>query len=103
MKGSIETFLASVLFVVSERREPETYTIAKSFRNTTMEMGTYFIDFVVGFLKTNNVNNAIWVIIERLNKIAHFLLIIMTFNLHQLAQHCIKKIVKLHGFWYLFF
>ena len=54
------------------------------------------MDFVVGFSKSARGNNAIWVIVDRLTKSAHFLPVKMTFSLDQLAQLYIKKVVRLH-------
>ena len=55
------------------------------------------MDFVVGLPKTTNGNDAIWVIVDRYTKSAHFLLIKMTYSLEQLADLYVKEIVQLHG------
>ncbi|XP_022895226.1 uncharacterized protein LOC111409405 [Olea europaea var. sylvestris] len=53
------------------------------------------MDFVVGFSRSVGGHNAIWVIVDRLTKSAHFLPVEMTFSLDQLARLYIKEIVRL--------
>jgi len=55
------------------------------------------MDFVVGLPRTQRHQDAIWVIVDRLTKAAHFLAIKTTFNAEQLAKLYIKEIVRLHG------
>ncbi|KAL5549395.1 hypothetical protein UlMin_004626 [Ulmus minor] len=55
------------------------------------------MDFVVGLPKTTREHDAIWVIIDRLTKSAHFLPIKMTYSLEQLAEIYVREIVRLHG------
>ena len=55
------------------------------------------MDFVVGFLRTRAGYDAIWVIVDRLTKLAHFLAMHSTFSLERLAKLYINEIVKLHG------
>ena len=42
-------------------------------------------------------HDAIWVIIDRLTKSAHFIPIKITFSLEQLAEFYVREIVRLHG------
>ncbi|KAL5560967.1 hypothetical protein UlMin_030714 [Ulmus minor] len=44
------------------------------------------MDFVVGLPKTSNGHDAVWVIVDRLTKSAHFLPIKITYSLEQLAD-----------------
>jgi len=55
------------------------------------------MDFIVGLHWTQKRHNAIWVVVERLTKSAHFLAIKTTFNVEQLAELYIQEIVRLHG------
>ena len=55
------------------------------------------MDFVTALPKTVKGNTAIWVIIDRLTKCAHFIPISITHGLSKLAQIYIKEIVRLHG------
>jgi len=55
------------------------------------------MEFVTGLPKTVCSHNAIWVIMDRLTKSAHFLPINIIFSLEKLAHLYIKEIIKLHG------
>ncbi|WVZ60291.1 hypothetical protein U9M48_010336, partial [Paspalum notatum var. saurae] len=55
------------------------------------------MDFVTGLPRTPKGNNAIWVIVDRLTKTAHFLPVRTTHNGAKLAQLYIENVVKLHG------
>ena len=55
------------------------------------------MDFVVGLPKKTNGYDAIWVIVDRLTKSAHFLPIKVTYSLEQLADLYVRDIVRLHG------
>ncbi|KAJ8748467.1 hypothetical protein K2173_003363 [Erythroxylum novogranatense] len=55
------------------------------------------IDFVTGLPRTPRQHDAIWVIVDRLTKSAHFLLVRESNILDQLAQKYVAEIVRLHG------
>ena len=55
------------------------------------------MDFVIGLPRTQAGYNAIWVILDRLTKSAHFLAICNNFSLDRLVELYINEIVKLHG------
>jgi hypothetical protein len=55
------------------------------------------MDFVMGLPRTQSKHDAIWVIIDRLTKSAHFLPIKTTYTLDRLAHLYIQEIVRLHG------
>ena len=55
------------------------------------------MDFVVGLPCTHAGYDAIWVIIDRLTKSAHFLAIRNNYSLNQLAELYVDEIVKLYG------
>ncbi|RVW59896.1 Transposon Ty3-G Gag-Pol polyprotein [Vitis vinifera] len=55
------------------------------------------MDFVIGLPRTLGGNNAIWVIIDRLTKSAHFLPMKVNFSLDRLASLYVKEIVRMHG------
>ena len=55
------------------------------------------MDFVVGLPKTLGKFDSIWVIVDRLTKSAHFILVKMTYNAEKLAKLYISEIVRLHG------
>ena len=55
------------------------------------------MDFVTGLPKTKEQHDAVWVVVDRLTKSAHFLPIKITYSLERLAQIYISQVVKLHG------
>ena len=54
------------------------------------------MDFVTGLSRTQKGHNAIWVIVDRLTKFAHFLAINVKDPLPKLAKMYIEEIVRLH-------
>jgi hypothetical protein len=55
------------------------------------------MDFITGHPTTSKGNDSIWVIVDRLTKLAHFLPVKMTFRPPQYAEKYISEIVRLHG------
>jgi hypothetical protein len=62
-----------------------------------MEVGGNRHDFVTGLPRTQKGNDSIWVIIDRLTKVAHFIPVKTTFGGATLARIYLKDIVRLHG------
>ena len=55
------------------------------------------MDFVIGLSRTRRQHDALWVIVDRLTKSAHFLPISNDDPLDKLAQLYVEEIVRLHG------
>ena len=55
------------------------------------------MDFVTHLARTLQGHDEVWVIVDRLMKLAHFLPVRMTFTLERLCQLYIREIVRLHG------
>ena len=55
------------------------------------------MDFITGFPKTQKGNDAIFVVIDRLSKVAHFLPVRESITASQLADLYVSRIVSLHG------
>ena len=55
------------------------------------------MDFVTHLPRTQQKHDAVWVIVDRLTKSAHFLAVRMTFGLERFCQLYIREIVRLHG------
>jgi transposase InsO family protein len=55
------------------------------------------MDFINGLSKTPRGNDSIWVIVDRLNKVAHFIPVHTTYGREKLAKLYIDNILKLHG------
>jgi transposase InsO family protein len=55
------------------------------------------MDFVVGLPKTPKGHDSIWVIVDRLTKVAHLLPVRTNYGVEKLARLYVDNIVKLHG------
>jgi hypothetical protein len=55
------------------------------------------MDFVCGLPRTSKNHDAIWVVVDRLTKSAHFDPIRMNYSLDKLAEIYVNEIVRLHG------
>jgi ribonuclease HI len=55
------------------------------------------MDFIVGLPRTQKGNDSIWVIVDRLTKVAHFLLVKANYSVSRLAELYVDNILKLHG------
>jgi transposase InsO family protein len=55
------------------------------------------MDFIVGLPRTQSDYDSIWVIMDRLTKVAHFIPVNMTYSRLQLAELYMSRIICLHG------
>ena len=55
------------------------------------------MDFVTGFPLTRRKHDAVWVILDRLTKSAHFLPVRLDYSMDRLVELYVSKIVRLHG------
>ena len=55
------------------------------------------MDFISGLPKTKQSFNVIWVVIDKLTKMAYFIPGKTTYRVNQWAQLYIREIVRLHG------
>jgi hypothetical protein len=55
------------------------------------------MDFIVGLPRTHDGYDSIWVIVDRLTKVAHFIIVKTTYTGAKLAELYISRIVCLHG------
>ena len=55
------------------------------------------MDFMIVLPRTFRKNDAIWVVVDRFMKVAHFLPVQQGYSLDQLADIYVKEIVRLHG------
>jgi hypothetical protein len=55
------------------------------------------MDFIVGLPRTQKGDDSIWVIVDRLTKVAHIIPVKTTFETHKLAELYIDNILKFHG------
>ena len=55
------------------------------------------MDFVTGLPATTRSHDAIWVVIDRLTKLAHFIPIKTNFSLEQVVNLYVREVIWLHG------
>jgi transposase InsO family protein len=55
------------------------------------------MDFITGLPRTSKGYDSIWVIVDRLTKVAHFISVKTTYKVSQSAELYIARIVSLHG------
>jgi transposase InsO family protein len=55
------------------------------------------MDFIMGLPRTQSGYDSIWVIVDRLTKVAHFIPVKTTYSKPQLAELYMSRIVCLHG------
>jgi hypothetical protein len=55
------------------------------------------MDFIIGLPNTSQKHDSIWVIIDRLTKIAHFLPVHTTYSAKKYAEVYLDQIIRLHG------
>ena len=55
------------------------------------------MDFIVSLPNTSKGYDSIWVIVDRLTKVAHFLPVKTSYTVRQYAQLYLDRIVSLHG------
>ena len=55
------------------------------------------MEFVVGLPKTRRQHDSIWVIVDKMTKFAHFILLKYTYRAEDYARLNIDEIVRWHG------
>jgi hypothetical protein len=55
------------------------------------------VDFIVGLPRTQRGYDLIWLIVDRLTKVAHFLPVKTTYTNAKLVKLYMERIVSLHG------
>ena len=55
------------------------------------------MDLIVGLPRTQKGYNSIWVVVDHLTKVAHFITVNTTYSAAKLAELYISRVVCLHG------
>ena len=55
------------------------------------------MDFVVGLPAMQKGRNGVWVVVDRLTKMAHFILFNTKWSVAKLARYYVREVVRLHG------
>src|SRR4051812_23789373 len=78
-------------------RTPQNFWRAPTSRSTTMKVGKHNHVFRQWLPRSRNGHEAVWVVVDRLTKNAHFLAMNMTDSLEKLSKLYMQEIVRLHG------
>ena len=65
--------------------------------DSILEMGGQFNGFHYSLLRTSRQHDSIMVVVDRLKKLAHFILVNSTYSVNDVAQVFMREIVRLHG------
>ncbi|XP_070046842.1 uncharacterized protein [Nicotiana tomentosiformis] len=98
MKKNIAEFVAqctSCQQVKIEHQKPG--GLMQTIEIPTWKWEAINMDFITGLPRSNRKFDSIWVIVDRLTKSAHFLLVRSTYTAEDYAKLYIKEIVRLHG------
>ncbi|KAI0488175.1 hypothetical protein KFK09_028002 [Dendrobium nobile] len=98
MKKDVSDFVArceACQLVKAEHQRPR--GLLQSFPIPEWKWEEVTMDFAMDFPRSRQGHDAIWVIVDRLTKSAHFLPIRQTDPVDRLAQLYVKEIVRLHG------
>lgn len=55
------------------------------------------MDFIIGLLRTSRQHDVVMVVVDRLSKVDHFILLKTTYSTGEVTQVFIREIIKLHG------
>ena len=69
----------------------------RSLEVPTWNWDSISMDFIMGLPLTASKKNAIWVMVDRLTKSAHFVAIHDSWNVDKLAQIYVKEVIRLRG------
>jgi hypothetical protein len=81
--------------VKAEHQRPT--SLLQPLETPTWNWDDISIDFIVGLPRTQKGNNSIWVVVDRLTKVAHFLPVKANYSVSRLAELYVDNILKLHG------
>ena len=98
MKRDIATFIAccdSCQRIKAEHQKPA--GLLQPNRIPEWKWDEIGMDFIVGLPRSQRGNDAIWVITDRLTKVAHFIPVKTTYSTQRLAKLYPSRIVCLHG------
>ena len=55
------------------------------------------MEFIIGFPRTSRQHDSIMAVVDRLTKVAHFILVKTMYSTSDVAQVFIRDVVRLHG------
>ncbi|XP_016732254.2 uncharacterized protein [Gossypium hirsutum] len=82
---------------IGKSRTSSAHSFVTTRNDSEMEVGTCAMDFVSGLPVIPKKKDSTWVIVDRLTKSAHFILVRTDFPHEKLVELYVSKIVRLHG------
>ncbi|KAK1681233.1 hypothetical protein QYE76_042081 [Lolium multiflorum] len=97
MKREIGSYIAKcdMLRVKAEHQRPA--GLLQPLQIPEWKWDSVGMDFITGLPKSIKGNDSIWVVVDRLTKVAHFIAVKTTYQGPKLAELYISRIVALHG------
>ncbi|XP_074288558.1 uncharacterized protein LOC141613713 [Silene latifolia] len=98
MKKEIAEFVSRCLVcqkVKFEHQRPD--GLLQPLEIPTWKWDSISMDFVMGLPRSSRGMNVIWVVVDRLTKVAHFIPMKETWSLEELANAYQREIIRLHG------
>jgi len=84
------------LSTIKSRVQASRWSTIANF-DSRVEMGGHFHGFHYRFTRTSRQHDSIMVVVDRLTKVAHFILVKSTYSTSDVAQVFIRDIVRLNG------
>jgi hypothetical protein len=78
-----------------EHRHP--MRLLQSFLIPKWKLEVVTIDFITKFPRTTRKHDFIMVVVEKLTKVSHFILITVTHKATNIVEICMREIARLHG------
>ncbi|GJW21164.1 retrotransposon protein, putative, ty3-gypsy subclass [Tanacetum coccineum] len=98
MKRDVATFVSKCLVCQQVKIEHQRASgLLQPLEIPVWKWDEISMDFVTGLPRTQRKHDAIWVVVDRLTKTAHFLPIRKDFSISRLAEMFQQEIVRLHG------
>nr|GFB20171.1 retrotransposon protein, putative, Ty3-gypsy subclass [Tanacetum cinerariifolium] len=98
MNGDVATFIARCLICQQVKIEHQRASgLLQQLDIPVWKWDEISMDFVTGLPQTQRRHDAIWVVVDRLTKSAHFLPIRKDYSVSRLAEMFQQEIVRLHG------
>nr|GEZ04778.1 reverse transcriptase [Tanacetum cinerariifolium] len=98
MKGDVATFVSKSLICQQVKIEHQRANgLLQPLDIPVWKWDEISMDFVTGLPRTQRRHDAIWVVVDRLTKSAHFIPIRKDFSVSRLAKIFQQEIVRLHG------
>ena len=97
MKRDVSEFVTKCLVYQKVKAEHQVPSgLLQPIRIAKWKWDRITMDFVVGFPLTGRKYDSVWVVVNRLTKLAHFLPVRIDYSLDKVAELYIKEIVRLH-------